>query len=339
MFIAMNRFRIRPDFSKAFEEQWKTRESFLSENPGFMRFRLLKALLPAGLEAVDYVSHSEWIDQASFEGWMNGDGSRKAHARAGGVPREAYLGPPEFRGYEILLDEVPGHRTDYRSVRMDTLVEERFSRESPAQKEIRESHARLGLPRINIGAFEGRLLEILLRSNGARRGVEIGTLGGYSTTWLARALPEGGRLVTIELDPERARIARENLEKAGVASKVEIRVGDARKVLATMEAEKDLDFVFIDADKGSYGDYARWALPRLRKGGLLLADNAYIWGGMHYYGRKPEEVPARDEGGLFDFGPQEFRGMSECWKELEMHPEFASIILPTGEGLGVGVRI
>lgn len=337
MFIAMNRFRIRPDFTAAFEKAWSERESALDQHPGFLRFRLLKSMLPAGLEAIEYVSHSEWIDQPSFEAWMNGDGARRAHAKST-VPREAYLGPPEFRGYGVALDEVPGHRTDYRSVTMDRLVETKFAHESAAQREIRESHVQMGLPPINIGAFEGRLLQILLCANGAKRGVEVGTLGGYSASWLAGALPPNGRLISLELDPKRAELARENLRRTGHADRVEVRVGDARQTLAQMADERDLDFVFIDADKASYGDYVRWAIPRLRKGGLLLADNAYIWGGMHYYGRPADQVPFKGGTGLFDFGPQEFRGMSECWKELEMHPEFASLILPTGEGLAVAVK-
>ncbi len=203
---------------------------------------------------------------------------------------------------------------------------------------IKEQSAR-GLPAIQVTPLEGKLLQIIAQAMRAKHVLEIGTLGGYSTILLARALPADGQVITLEVDPKHADLANAAFERAGLDEKIDLRLGAALDSLPMLSAEgQKFDFVFIDADKASYGDYVRWAIPRLRKGGLLLADNAYIWGGMHYYGRDPSEVPFRGGTGLFDFGPQEFRGMSECWKELEMHPEFASIILPTGEGLAVAVK-
>jgi predicted O-methyltransferase YrrM len=132
-----------------------------------------------------------------------------------------------------------------------------------------------GLPEIQVSPPQARLLEILARSIGARTMLEFGTLAGYSTIWLARALPDGGRLVTLEANPEYAEVARENIARAGLADLVELRVGPALDALPALEAEGagPFDFVFIDADKVHTPDYFTWALERTRPGGLIVADN------------------------------------------------------------------
>ncbi len=338
MFIAMNRFQIRKGFEEAFEKRWRERESFLHQFDGFVRFYLLRQAAGRNSEeSVEFISHSQWRDLQGFEEWMNSDQSRKAHSSAEPPPKEMFMGPPQFRGYEIVLDTVPGHRTDFRSPAMDARVERSFVNESAAQIKIRERNIEAKLPPIHIGLLEGRLIEILLRSVGAKRGVEIGTLGGYSTSWLARALPADGNIITIERDAVRADLARRNFEEAGLGRMIEVRSGDARDVLKNLEALKDLYFVFIDADKQNYGNYVKWALPRLRKGGLLIADNAYIWGGMNYFGG-PDEAVKFPPKGLHSYEMAEFKGMSDCWEQLRSHPEVASLILPTGEGLGVALK-
>ena len=113
---------------------------------------------------------------------------------------------------------------------------------------------------------------------GAERVVEVGTLAGYSAIWMARALKPGGRLWTLERDPKHAAVARENLEAAGVADRVEVLVGDGLESLAKLSAQGPFCAVFIDADKERYDEYGRWALDHLRPGGLLLGDNAYAFG-------------------------------------------------------------
>ena len=132
-----------------------------------------------------------------------------------------------------------------------------------------------GLPEIQVSPPQARLLEILARSVGARTVLEFGTLAGYSTIWLARALPEGGRLITLEADPGYAEVARKNIANAGLADLVELRVGPALEALPDLEAEGagPFDFVFIDADKIHTPDYFTWALDRTRPGGLIVADN------------------------------------------------------------------
>ncbi|MYQ85289.1 MULTISPECIES: O-methyltransferase [unclassified Streptomyces] len=132
-----------------------------------------------------------------------------------------------------------------------------------------------GLPAIQVAANQGKLLNLLARLQGARTVLEIGTLGGYSTIWLARALPEGGRVVTLEADPAYAEVARANIERAGFADVVEIRVGRALDTLPELAAEGHgpFDVVFIDADKPSNPDYLAWSLKLTRPGSLIIADN------------------------------------------------------------------
>jgi predicted O-methyltransferase YrrM len=138
-----------------------------------------------------------------------------------------------------------------------------------------ESSEAAGLPAINVSPTQGKLLQMLARLLGARQILEIGTLGGYSTIWLARALPPDGRLITLEADEKHAAVARANLAHAGLDSIVEIRLGRATDSLAALatESRPPFDLVFIDADKVSTSEYFSWALERTRAGGLIIVDN------------------------------------------------------------------
>jgi predicted O-methyltransferase YrrM len=142
------------------------------------------------------------------------------------------------------------------------------------------NNATNNLPPIDVSATQGKMLMLLAQMAGARRILEIGTLGGYSTIWLARALPEGGRLVTLEVDRKHARVARENLERAGVADKVEIIVGAAQDSLAAMQAGDPFDFVFIDADKQGNVHYVEEAIRLGRVGTTIIVDNVVREGGV-----------------------------------------------------------
>jgi predicted O-methyltransferase YrrM len=137
------------------------------------------------------------------------------------------------------------------------------------------ANAAAGLPAHDVSAAQRRLLELLARMGGARRILEIGTLGGYSAIWLARALPPGGRLVTLELDPRYAEVARANLARAGLEAVAEVRVGPALETLPALAAERPepFDLVFIDADKQSAAEHVAWALELVRAGGVIVADN------------------------------------------------------------------
>jgi predicted O-methyltransferase YrrM len=132
-----------------------------------------------------------------------------------------------------------------------------------------------GLPSINVSPTEGKLLHLLARAQGARSILEIGTLGGYSTIWLARALPRGGRMITLEYEPKHAEVALANIARAGLSDVVELRLGRAQETLPKLAAEGrgPFDFIFIDADKPSYAEYLSWSVKLARPGTLIIADN------------------------------------------------------------------
>jgi predicted O-methyltransferase YrrM len=142
------------------------------------------------------------------------------------------------------------------------------------------NNAAQGLPPIDVSAAQGKMLFLLAQIAGARRILEIGTLGGYSTIWLARALPDGGELVTLELEAHHAAVARENLQRAGVSDKVDIHVGPAAESLAAMTGEAPFDFVFIDADKQSNAHYVAEAIRLGRPGTTIIVDNVVREGGV-----------------------------------------------------------
>ncbi|MGN7928567.1 O-methyltransferase [Sphingopyxis sp. 22461] len=142
------------------------------------------------------------------------------------------------------------------------------------------NNAEQGLPPIDVSAAQGKMLFLLAQMAGAKRILEIGTLGGYSTIWLARALPDGGELVTLELEDHHAKVAHQNLERAGVSDKVDIRVGPAAGSLAAMTGEEPFDFVFIDADKQSNALYVAEAIRLGRSGAMIIVDNVVREGGV-----------------------------------------------------------
>ncbi|HLJ30057.1 MAG TPA: O-methyltransferase [Candidatus Angelobacter sp.] len=158
---------------------------------------------------------------------------------------------------------------------VDRYIEELFVQSDPALEAALKASAEAGLPAIQVSPAQGKLLQILARAVGARSILEIGTLGAYSTIWLARALPAGGRLVTLEANPKHAEVAGSNIARAGLAEVVDLRLGPARETLPQLAAEGrgPFDLVFIDADKPGYSDYFEWALKLGRRGSLIIADN------------------------------------------------------------------
>jgi predicted O-methyltransferase YrrM len=145
----------------------------------------------------------------------------------------------------------------------------------PALEAALQASIAAGLPPIHVSPNQGKLLQLLARLQQARTILEIGTLGGYSTIWLARALPAGGRLITLEADPGHAAVARANFVRAGLAGVVELRPGRALDTLPQLAAEGrgPFDLIFIDADKPGYPDYFAWALKLTRRGSLIIVDN------------------------------------------------------------------
>jgi predicted O-methyltransferase YrrM len=142
-------------------------------------------------------------------------------------------------------------------------------------EEVLRSSEAADIPSIQVSALQGKLLMLLVQAQGARRILEIGTLAGYSTIWLARGLPDGGRIVTLEADAHHAQIAQSNIAKAGYANKVELRLGRALKTLPILANERigPFDFVFIDADKKHIPEYFDWSLKLSRPGSLIVVDN------------------------------------------------------------------
>ncbi len=221
-----------------------------------------------------------------------------------------------------------------------------FAPEDALLRDLAAEIARRGFPPIQIGPLQGHLLQLLLRAVGARRVLEIGTLAGYSAIWMARALPADGQLVTLELEEDRAALAREFLRRAGLEERVEVRVGPAADSLKRLVAQEKAaalqpghadpmpqagstastagegawDACFIDADKESYPAYLRWARRLVRVGGLILADNAYREGAV----LRP---PSGSEAAAID----QFNRM------LARDRGLVSTILPVRDGLAVAL--
>jgi predicted O-methyltransferase YrrM len=154
------------------------------------------------------------------------------------------------------------------------LADHLIAKDEVLEAALHDSEA-AGLPPIQVTALQGKMLQMFARMAGARRILEVGTLGGYSTIWLARALPEGGRLVTLEAAAKHAAVARKNLERAGLVGKVELREGPALETLPKLVAEGvgPFDLIFLDADKERNAEYLQWALRLARAGTVIVTDN------------------------------------------------------------------
>jgi predicted O-methyltransferase YrrM len=165
---------------------------------------------------------------------------------------------------------------------VDSYIGENLVPADPVLEAALRASSDAGLPPISVSPSQGKLLHLLARARGARTILEIGTLGGYSAIWLARALPPGGRLITLEAEPRHAEVARANLAHAGLADVAEVRVGPALDTLPKLEAGGDgpFDLIFIDADKPGYPDYLPWSLRLSRPGSMIIADNVVRGGAV-----------------------------------------------------------
>ncbi|MBI2071379.1 MAG: O-methyltransferase [Elusimicrobia bacterium] len=218
-------------------------------------------------------------------------------------------------------------RGSYLTTELQDYLLKNLIHEPAALAQIRRRSVKRGLPPWSIGPMEGKILEFLTRSVNAKKAVEIGTLGGYSAAWIALGLGSKGRLWSLERDDRFAREARENLKRAGLQSKVEIVVDDALPALSRLSSQGPFDLCFIDADKINYARYGQWAAKNVRSGGLIIADNAYLFGKLHLPPALAEEE-----------GPA-VPSMRGLLKLLADKKYFSSCsMIPTGEGLAVGVR-
>lgn len=198
--------------------------------------------------------------------------------------------------------------------RIDRYIEDLFTPSDAVLIENLKDAAAAGLPAINVSPNQGKLLYLLAKLAGARRILEIGTLGGYSTTWLARALPAAGVLVTLELDPRHAQVARDSLDRAGVGAQVEIRIGPANDSLRQLigAGGEPFDVIFIDADKAGYVEYLELAVQLSRPGTLILADNV-IRHGLVLAANPPDAAD---------------RGARRYNEAIASHPRLESLVLP-----------
>jgi predicted O-methyltransferase YrrM len=177
---------------------------------------------------------------------------------------------------------------------VDDYVTDTIVRPDAALSAAVDATAAAGMPPIAVSAPQGKLLALLVRITGARRVLEIGTLGGYSTIWMARALPADGKLITLEIDPRHAEVARDNLTAAGVGDVVDIRVGPALDTLPTLAGEGPFDLVFVDADKAAVPDYFKWSLELGHPGTVIVVDNVVRNGALlDDRAEKPDVVGVR----------------------------------------------
>jgi caffeoyl-CoA O-methyltransferase len=158
---------------------------------------------------------------------------------------------------------------------VDHYISNLLAQEDEALIAATQSLEAAGMPAISVSPNQGKLLQVLALLCNAKNILELGTLAGYSTIWMARALPKEGQLITLEYDPKHAEVAQKNIERAGLASQVDIRVGKALDILPQLYEEKagPFDMIFIDADKPPYAEYFQWALRLSRPGTLIVADN------------------------------------------------------------------
>lgn len=181
--------------------------------------------------------------------------------------------------------------------------------------------------KISVPPEDGRLLQLLVGLSGAKKIVEIGTLGGYSGTWMAQAMPKSGVLYTLEHEERRAKIAEKHFKKYAKGKKINIILGDARKTLATLSKKGPFDMVFIDADKVSYAQYLDWAEENVKKGGIIVGDNTFLFDAV--WSEKP--VDRISQGALF--------AMLDFNKRLADPKRYQSMMLNTGQGMTVARKL
>lgn len=204
---------------------------------------------------------------------------------------------------------------------LERYIRDTFAVEDPVLGRIREQIEARGLPAITVKPEEGQFLQFLVTASGARKALEIGTLGGYSGTWIARGLPPDGKLITLERDAARAAVAEDHFRLADLADRVQLRVGDAQLLLPDLTSEAPFDFMFVDADKQGYPAYLKHARGLLRQGGILTAHNVFRHGAI-------VSSPSQDEA---TYAIREFN------KTLAHDPRWLATVFPAGDGLAVAV--
>ena len=197
-----------------------------------------------------------------------------------------------------------------------------FHSDDDGLSRLQEEAESEGIPNMSIGPEQGKFLQLLVQLTGARKVLEIGVLGGYSGTWIARALPEGGKLIGLELEQKHADFACKQWQRMGLANKIEVRVGPALDSLPHLAEEAPFDLIFIDADKGNYPAYLEYALKYSRPGTVILGDNVEMWGSLV----DPEKQD-------WDW----VQGMRNFARMLSSHKRLTSTVVPYPDGLAKAV--
>lgn len=205
---------------------------------------------------------------------------------------------------------------------------EHFGRESALHKKITEHSRQEQVLGMQVSAYEGQMLKFFAQVSGARKVVEIGCLFGYSALWLLEALPEeGGELYLLEKEGSRVEWMKENFKDHPRFSWIKWRQGDAEEQLEGLRNDGPFDFCFIDANKAAYSTYLDWAEGNIRKGGLILGDNSFLWGGVY------------DEGDRENISESQRRSMKEFNRRLADPARYNSTLIPTQEGLTVAQKL
>ncbi|MDZ4744953.1 MAG: O-methyltransferase [bacterium] len=209
--------------------------------------------------------------------------------------------------------------------KLNQYIVENFSAEDEFLRKLVEESLSEGIPPISIAPEQTAFLQVLLRSIGAKRVLEIGSLAGYSAIAMARALPPDGELIACELDAGFAAFITRKAHEAGLGGVIRVVHGPALLSIATLKQEPRLDAVFIDADKINYLRYLELVLPMLRVGGLIIGDNALAWG--HVADPDP------------DFEPQNVIAIREFNERMSTHPQLQSTLVPLGDGMVIGIKL
>jgi len=208
---------------------------------------------------------------------------------------------------------------------LDEYLHTKFTSEDEIMKKILDNAEQKGLPKIHISGNQARFMQLLLKAMDARFVLEIGSLAGYSAISMARALPDNGKVIAVELNPEYVEMIKENAKIAGVAHKIEVICDDGRNFVENCKFDHQLDFVFVDADKPGYYLYLKKLTPHIRKGGIFAADNAFAFGYIL------DSAPERD--------PNEVKSI-KLFNEIFLSDEnYFVTLVPIGDGLILGYKL
>ncbi|MBK9246598.1 MAG: O-methyltransferase [Ignavibacteria bacterium] len=215
-------------------------------------------------------------------------------------------------------------KATYLNPHLAQYIEDNFSSEDSFLTKLNKDASANSIPDICIGGAQGAFLQLFLRVMNARYVLEIGSLAGYSAITMARAIPDGGKVICLELHPEYCDFIRQKAREAGLEDKIEVYQGNASAFLESYRPPFAFDFIFIDADKPNYLTYLNLSLPLLRTGGVIAGDNALAWGHV------ADDSPS--------YEPHNVIGIQQFNKAIASHPELTSCFVPVGDGMVMGLK-